>query len=138
MLRLFQPPLEFRNLSETRRHRIQWGDRLLGLCCDDNKIYCVGRRGDSRHWLAVYDMSDAEDGSLSLLDKVEVRADVSPYCCPRVDSSHRVYVPCENYGVRVYRCQDGRWLPTWDMLRCVGKAWNICVNTADTVFVCDV
>ena len=61
-----------------------------------------------------------------------------PLCCrPCVDSSHRVYVPCGESGVRIFRCLDGRLLPARDPLRCVRDACSICVNTADTVFVCD-
>ncbi len=132
---LLQPPVELRNLHETRRHRIQWGHWLYGLCCDDNRIYCVEQKG-SPYWLTVYDISESEDGSLSLIDKVELGV-VSVSCRPRVDSSHRVYVPCGRSGIRVFRCQDGRLLPARDPLICVGNAVNVCVNTADTVFVCD-
>ncbi len=129
--------MEFRNLHKTRTHRIQWGDWLYGLCCEDNRVYCVEvKRENSTYWLTVYDMSDTEDGSLSLIDKVEVE-DVSWVCPPCVDSSHRVYVPCGRYGVRVFHCQDGRLLPARDPLMCVGDARSICANTADIVFVCD-
>ncbi len=100
-------------------------------------MYCVEHpRGVSTWWLTVYDMSDSEDGSLSLIDKVEVGR-VHWGCRPRVDSLHRVYVPSGKYGVRIFRCQDGRLLPARDPLRCVRDARSICVNTADTVFVVD-
>ncbi len=139
MLCLFQPPVQFRNLAETRRHRVQWGDRLLGLCCEGNKLYCVEQRlkdGDHGNWLTAYDVSGAKDGSLSLLDKVEV-GELARGCLPRVDSSHLVYVQCGWSGVYIFRCQGGRLLPVRDPLRCVRYARSICVNTADTVFVCD-
>ena len=87
-------------------------------------------------WLTLYDISSAEDGSFTLLDKVEMGTDLY-IARPRVDYSHRVYVPCGNYGVRVFRCQGGRLLPARDTLKCVGFARSVCVNTADTVFVCD-
>ncbi len=58
-------------------------------------------------------------------------------CRPRVDSSHRVYVPSGRSGVKIFHYQDGRLLPARDPLKCVGDPWSICVNTADTVFVCD-
>ncbi len=123
-------------MYKTRLHRIQWGDWLYGLCCADNRMYCVEHLEDRTDWLTVYDMSDSEDGSLSLIDKVEV-GNVPLLCRPRVDSSHRVYVPCGESGVRVFRCQDGRLLPAIDPLKCMGNAECICANTADTVFVGD-
>ncbi len=138
-LYLFQLPVEFRNLVVTRRHRIQWGTYLQGLCWDDNRIYCLEWRWeeDGRSlWLAVYDIRGADDGSLSLLDKVKVGG-VSLSCSPRVDSSHRVFVPCREAGVRVFHFHDDRLLPARDPLMCVCSARSICVNTADTVFVSD-
>ncbi len=87
-------------------------------------------------WLRVYDISGADDSCFNLLDKAEVNH-VLWYGRPRVDSSHRVYVPCETSGVRVFHCQEGRLLPARDPLRCVRNACSICVHTADTVFVCD-
>ncbi len=133
----YQLPLEFQNLGETRRHRIQWGDWLLGLCCDDDLLYCTERCvGDNTYWLAVYNMSKADDGSLELLDKVNV-GDVDLHCRPRVDSGHRVYVPCGRSGVRIFHCQDGRLLPARDPVKCVKNAISTCVNTADTLLVGD-
>ncbi len=84
----------------------------------------------------MYDMSDSEDGSLSLIDKVKVGI-VPWYCRPLVDSSHRVYVPRGESGVRVFRCQDGRLLSARDPLKCVRDARSVCVYTADIVFVGD-
>ncbi len=135
---LFQLPVEFRNLYETRRHRIQWGRWLWGLCCDDNRLYCVEEVWEDRKtWrLTVYDMSDSDDGSLSLIDTVAVE-DVPWPCRPRVDSSHLVYVTCGRSGVLLFRCHDGRLLPARGPLMCGGFARNVCVNTADTVFVGD-
>ena len=131
---LFQLPLEFRNLGETRRHKIQRNHQLLGFCCDYTNMYCVERQlGDNSYWLAVYDMRSAKDGSLILLDKVEVGY-VYSGCCPRVDSSHRVYVPCGWSGVRLFCYQGGRLLPAREPLRCVRGA--VAVSTADTVSVC--
>ncbi len=123
----------------TTRHRIQCGEWLRGFCYDDNKLYCVETReqdGTYTYWLTVYDVGTAQDGRLSLLDKVEVWG-VCWDSRPRVDSSHRVYVPCDVSGVRIFRCQGGRLLPVREPLRCVGNAWSVCVNTADTVFVVD-
>ncbi len=129
----FQPPVEFRNLTVTREYGIQAGDRLCGLCCDDSKLYCVERRlGTS--WLAVYDISSTGDGNLPLLDRVGVRgADWD--CHPRVDSSHRVYVPCGRGGVRVFRWEGGRLLPARTPLVCVAKARILAVNAFDSLYV---
>ncbi len=139
MLFLFQPSAQFQGLRETTRHRIPWGYDLLGFCCDDNRVYCVvttERWRGSTFWLTAYDMGDTIDGSLSLIDKVEVGS-VPWDCCPRVDSSHRVYVPCGRSGVRIFCCMDGGLLPARDPLRCVRDACSVCFNMADTVFVCD-
>ncbi len=90
-------------------------------------------------WLAVYDIitfGSRKYIHLSPLDKVEV-GDVSWNCRPRVDSLHRVYVPCGTSGVKVFHCQDGHLIPARDPLRCVRNACSICVNTTDTVFVGD-
>ncbi len=107
---------------------------MWGFCCDDDKVYCVERRvEDHTTWLTLYDISSNEDGSLTLLDKVEVWS----IRYPRVDSSHRVYVPCGRYGLKVFRCEDGRLLPARDPLMCVENVARVCVNTGDTVFVCD-
>ncbi len=134
LLYLLQLPVAFQNLYETRRHRIQWGNRLWGLCYDDNRIYCVDEWKDSTGCLSVYDTSYSEDGKLSLLNKVVMR-DVPWSFSPHVDSSHRVYVPCGESGVRVFRCIDGHLLPARDPLKCVKHARSICVNTS--AFLCD-
>ena len=135
MLCLFQLPVQFWNLGQTRRHSIQGTGRLEGFCCNDDKVYCVEWQ-DNTYWLTLYDISSAEDGSLTLLDKVKMGKRLY-FARPRVDYSHRVYVPCDRYGVRVFLCQGGRLLPARDPLRCARHAWSVCVNTADTVFVCD-
>ncbi len=73
-------------------------------------------------------MSDSEDSSLSLIDKVEVGNGPGYWGRrPRVDSSHRVYVPCARSGVKVFRCMDGRLLPTRDPLKC------LCQNSRHSV-----
>ncbi len=83
-------------------------------------------------------MSGAKEGSLTLLDQMEVKClNMYRRCRPRVDSSHRVYVPCGSSGVSVFRCQDRRLLPAMDPLKCVGNASSVCSSTANTVFVCD-
>ena len=138
---LFQLSVVFRSLVKTTHYEIEWGNKLRGFCCDENKIYCVQKLEDAdaptyTYWLAVYDMKGRKFGSLSLLDKVEV-GDVPWDCRPRVDSLHRVYVPCGGSGVKVFSCQDGHLIPARNPLRCVRNACSICVNTADTVFVGD-
>ncbi len=134
---LLQLPAQFQGLRMTRRHRIQWGDRLWGFCSDGNRLYCVEkRRNGNTFWLTVYGIGTVEGGGLSLMDKEEV-GDVSWVCLPRIDSSHRVYVPCGRFGVRIFRYQDCILLPAREPLRCVDNAMSICVNTADTVLVAD-
>ncbi len=141
---VFQPPDGFLNLRETSRYKVQKGTGLMGICCDGHKIYSVESRGNygeiihNRACLTVYGTGEAADGSLSLLDSVEVVNDKWIwYPRPRVDSSRRVYVPCGRLGVRVFHYQDGRLLPARDPLRCVKETVGLCVNTADTVFVGD-
>ncbi len=139
MLCLFQLPVQFRSLSKTRQHRIQWGDRLQGFCCDDNKIYCVEERWKDRnitYCLTLYDMSGSEDGSLTLLDKVELGSR-NWHGNPCVDSSHRVYVLCGRSGGRVLHCLNSRLLSARDPLKCVRNARSVCGNTSDTVFMFD-
>ncbi len=134
---LLQPPLEYRDVTLIGRHSIQRDVWLRGFCGDENRIYCVEEtQADFTSWLAVYDRGTAQDGSLSLLDKVKI-GDGSWVGPPRSDSSHLVYVPCGRSGIRIFRCQDGRLLPARDSLRCVGNARSTDVSTADTVFVGD-
>ncbi len=123
-----------------RQHKIQVGTRLRGFCCDGNRLYCVERwrRGDHTDWLTMYKISGTPNDAPILLDKVPVKG-VFQDCPPRVDSSsHRVYVPCEDAGVRILHCQDGLVLSSTDpLLRCVWDSVSIAVNTADSVYVCD-
>ncbi len=149
---LFQPSAQFRNLSETRRHKLDQmttiaGEsrrHVAGLCYDDNKLYCVEYRGtDVREldwWLTVYDIRESEDGILNLLDSVNLMRGDDAYGSlpgPCVDSLHRVYVPCGRPGVKVFHYQDGRLLPAREPLRCVKIVKTVCTNTSDTVFVYD-
>ncbi len=135
MLCLFQPPVGLQNLCKTGQHWTLWGNLLQGLCCDDNKIYCVEeRKKDHTFWLTLYYLNGAERPNIRSIYKVKV-ADASWWCHPRVDSSNRVYVPCGRSGVSIFHCQNGRLLPARDPLTCVGNVISICVNTADTVFV---
>ena len=150
---LFQPSTQFRNLSESRRHKLEkttkiageTGRYVKGLCYDDNKMYCVeygwkAFGGGVFDWLTVYDIRESEDGNLNLLDNVNLmRGNVLYVPCPRpcVDSLHRVYVPCGPPGIKVFHYQDGRLLPAREPLRCVKSVSIICPNTSDTVFVYD-
>lgn len=120
----------------TGRHSTRRYGKLTGLCYDDNKLYCLGWQGNSPHWLAVYETDATEDGSLRLLGSAWV-GDVPTDCRPRVDSFHRVYVPCHTAGVRVFHYQNGSLLPAREPLRCVWTAISIAVNTLDTVYVCN-
>ncbi len=121
--------------------------RVLGICCDDNKVYCVvGRHsyqtntdnfddgGHIRYSLRVY---REEDDGLKLLDRTELEVeDLFISCCPRVDNLHRVYVPCSP-GVRIFRCRFAHLQEDRDPLKCVPRAVSVAVNTVDTLFVCD-
>ncbi len=123
--------MQFRTLRVTGQQKIQSDCWLEGFCCDDSKIYCLERPANmSVLYLREYDVS-----SFSLLDQAGVP--YSPFDGhPRVDNSHRVYVPSDRSGLLVFRCQSGRLLPARDPLRCVRDACSICVNTGDTLFVC--
>ncbi len=132
--------MEFKNLRMTRLHRLQQRRELRGLCCDDRKLYCVEFLDKDRSfWLTMYDISGAEDGSIRQLepvDSVEVRG-VVKHCRPRVDSAHRVFVPCEDANVRIFRCEGGRLVSARDPLTCVEKPRSLAVNTSDSIYVCD-
>ncbi len=153
---LFQPSAQFRNLSESRRHKLDQTTNIVGeirrhvaglhgLCYDDNKMYCVEYRGtyvwEFEFWLTVFDIRESEDGNLNLLDNVYLmRGNVTydPWPRPCVDSLHRVYVACGRPGVKVFHYQDGRLLPAKKPLRCVKIVTTICPNTSDTVFAYDI
>ncbi len=132
--------MNFRNLRAIGSYRIKnkRDNRLLGLCLDENKIYCVEKCwAFGTHWLAVY-ISSIWDGTLKILDLVEVKDCLRDDCRPCVDSSHRVYVPCGRFGVRIFHCQNGRLLPARDpLMHSIWGTHSIAVNTADTVFVVD-
>ncbi len=133
---LLQPPVEFGKLREIRRHRIQRGYFLCGLCYDDNKLYCVEWHKGDIYSLTVYDIAGAGNGNLRLLDSVEVES-VSMDCRPRIDTRTQwVYVPCAGAGVDVFRWEDNRLRPVRMPLMCVEGTASLAVNTADTVFVC--
>ena len=138
---LFQPSAQFRNLGETRRHKIQLGKHLEGLCYDDNKIYCVEYRRTKRvEWLTVYGIRESECGIFSLLDDVKLDTRKNKYFIrprPCVDSLHRVYVACGTPGVMIFHYQDGSLLPARKPLRCVKRVSTVCPNTSDTVFAYD-
>ncbi len=135
--------MEFGNL--TGKHRVlQDGDGywLYGLCCDDNKLYCVEWRvedGVYAHWLALYSINEAVYGSTTpfmLLSRVKISS-ATMDCCPRADRTHRVYVPRCEAGVLIFRSEGGRLLPARDPLTCVQDARNVAVYTADRLYVCD-
>ncbi len=109
---------------------------LFGLCCEDTKLYCVERyREDRRCCLTVCDINGTLDGRLKALDRVEVRgADL--HCRPRIDTiSHRLYVPCETDGVRIFHCEGD--LTAMGKLTCVKDARSVAVYKTNQVFVCD-
>ncbi len=131
----FQPPVEFQKLLATEEHETLRGYALYGFCYDDSKLYCVEwLEVEATSWLTVYDISGASDRSLILRDRVEVEG-VDAFCRPRVDSSHRVYVPCRYSGVRIFQCERGRLLPARDPLKCVERAESLAVNTVDSLYV---
>ena len=83
---LLQPPVEFEKLGEPQRHAIQ-GAMLGGLCCGDNKLYCMERWGrDSRNCLTAYHISRGHNmnSSFSLLDRTQVEHYLSLPTMPSV------------------------------------------------------
>ncbi len=127
---------EFAHLKETGRHSIQQGKFLRGLCYDD-KVFCVEElleeEGTCTHWLSMYDIRPGGRG-LRLQDSVDLGGLAYR---PRVDRHcHRVYVPCDRRGVMIFRCQE-ICLVTVATLKCVADAFDVAVNSVDTVYVCD-
>ncbi len=119
--------MDFQNLSETARHEISKGDKLWGLCYDDNKLFCL-----ENFWLTVYGIS-VSDHTPTLLDSVSVEA---TGCCPRADSrTHSVYVHDWTDMINVYRWQDGG-LVKIKTLTCVSPV-SVAVGSIDHLFVCD-
>ncbi len=113
---------------------------ILGICCDDNKLYCVEKRdNDSRNMqLSVHDISTFDHYVFRLLGKVQLECKSNVEVChPRADRhSRRIYVPCVEDGVKMFRFED-KSLMTLGTLKCVKTASSIAVNSADTVFISD-
>ncbi len=119
---------------------------LCGFCCDGNNLYCVEEEAEEwresrpEQFLTVYGISEAGAGRSRPLDSVGIPyTDFRVpfyYSRPRVDSSHRVFVPCGDAGVGVFRCTFDRLEPA-DWLRCVRCAMSVAVSTGDCVYVYD-
>ena len=138
--------MAFQNLSVVQQYRIQVGDRLAGLCCDGDTLYCVEKQGYDTNWLTAYDISGALCDGPRLLDRLDLKTVAPPLspllrmspCHPRVDSnSHRVYVPCMERGIWLVHHQNGRLQPDWNPLRFWANSGSVAVNTADSIYVCD-
>ena len=110
------------------------------FCFCERRLKLIGYEGSSNPHnysciiafltVTVYDIGGA-------MESVKVRG-VNSGCRLRVDSSsHWVYVPCGEAGVRIFRCQIGRLLPARDPLTCVDDAVSLAVNTSDRLYVCD-
>ncbi len=114
---------------------MQRGDELRGLCCVDNKLYCVQIREKALNArLCLYQIG-AE--IMTLLDNAEVEGVYLTRCQPEVDrQTHRVYVPSSLRGVSVFSCEDSL-LRKVKMLTCVKFAASVAVKSSDYVFVID-
>ncbi len=129
---LLQPSVRFQDLRKTTEHTTAWGETLLGLCSDGSKLYTVERRmEDSSYRLCLYHIGAKE---FKLLDSVEVK--VVFYCRPHVsDQNHRIYLPCGDEGVWIFRTVNNR-LVTVKKLRCVTNVKSVTTGPLDTVIVC--
>ncbi len=121
---------DYSNLGETGRYRIQWGKRLQGLCCYNQRLFTVERLALSV-CLCMYQVTV---NGLELLDIVTVVVD-SWY--PRVDGhSQQVYIPRGvSHGVSVVSWEDNQLTPQ-PALECVG-CYSVGVMSPDTLCVCD-
>ncbi len=138
---LLQPPLVMWKTKKAATHKVRWGDRLLGLCCDGNKLYCVeskwsyDRPGDTAS-LCLYAIG-TNQASPKLLDTMALCRDSLLNCRPRVDSeTHRVYVPCKEGRLLVFQSEGNRLVKVKE-LGCIRDAYSVAVFSSDTVFVCD-
>ena len=120
-------------MCRTERYEIPRGQRLRGLCYDDNRLYCVEHwtTESSLFYLTLYEIGAHE---LNLLDTVALGHDLW-YCRPRGYTQTHVILPCRE-GVRVYHYDD-RHLVVARELKCVREAWGVAVKDMDSVFVCD-
>ncbi len=118
-------------------------DTLEGLCYDRDdrdKLYCM-QKLDNTYWLFAYEINRNRDCrlALTLLDSVVVEGvSKNKHCHPRVDSSsHRVYVPCMEFGVMIFHLKGDRLQSARSPLRCVETPGSVAVNTAKSIYVCD-
>ncbi len=117
--------------------RTQSGVRLLGMCCDEDKLYCVVWMGTSGASLTVYNIN-IEASGIKLLDMVSVEGVPLASCRPRADNQlHRVYVPAHDNGVKVFKCEDNLLVSARDPLRCLRCPIAIAVHSTDVILVCD-
>ncbi len=131
-----QLPVEFPKLRKTKTYGLQWGDRLHGLCIDDDKLYCVEERREEsrgRYSLCVYDIGPTT-GTPRILDSLDLAGvPQEPRVCR---DTHLVYVPCWGRGVSIVRCDDHH-LVTVKTLRCIKKVESVAVSSEDTLFACN-
>ncbi len=70
---VFQPPVDYRSLTETREHRIQAGDRFWGMCYFSGRLYTTEGRKETwppRFSLAVCSVTNHD--TVTLLDKLDL------------------------------------------------------------------
>ncbi len=130
---LFQPPVDYGSLKVTREHRIQAGDRVVGMCYHSGRLYTVERPGEDRSCrLAVYSVTGQD--TVTLLDTLDLEGDADDL---RADHQNgQVYIPCTSSGVCVVRYDGSKLVPV-TTLRCVRYAHSLAVVSADTLYVCD-
>ncbi len=131
----FQPPVQFKSLKKKGETREIWGSHLLGLCCDDDKLYTVEAGGG--YALCMYELQGTV--IVRRLDRVSLPEErYMQYCHPRVDRrTHRVYIPCLSHGVLIFRCVN-LFLRKTGQLTCMGRAHSVTMHSPGIVVVCDV
>ena len=118
------------------RPKLQQCDELWGLCSDGRKLYCVESEKHSfKSSLMAYNISGPR-AERKLLDYVDGRWFSRASGHPRIDrQSHRIYIPCGEDGVNVFRWQNNTLIGR--TMRCMARAVSVAVNSVDTLFVCD-
>ena len=130
---LFQPPVDYGSLKVTREHRIQSGDKILGMCYHSGRLYIIESRkkdGSYKYILVVYSVTSHD--SVTPLDTLDLEGDPS-----KLDIDHqsgKIYIPCGDHGICVVRYDGSKLVPV-TTLRCVERPNRLAVVSANTLYV---
>ncbi len=140
LLSLFQPPVDYPKLMEMGERKIQQCGKLLGICCADNKLYCVQKRGDDHRGCSLCMYHIEGDSQMSLMCSADLEdPPLIKFCHPNVDrASQYVYLPHGIWGLWVFRYDPGlNRLLEVKILKCAKEAVSVAVKSRDSLLVCD-